>query len=190
MPQPSSRMQLTGYSSNLGELHSFLRGLPCLLTMLYTQLTIANLQTNHLVRMDRESFEHLQGCRGRAIPAIPESSNFLQRLTMPSYNAIYSVEDCQLANKPLGVNGQRILQAPSRIQLTGNSSNLCELQPFLETHHVFLRRNVFSWRLPTFEQTICCYWMKDPSSIFKDTVDGLFQQALTALDDLNDFLGG
>ena len=54
---------------------TFYRGLLCLLTTQYTQWTIANLQTNHLVWMDRGSFKRLQGFSWRAIPAIFASSN-------------------------------------------------------------------------------------------------------------------
>ena len=50
-----------------------------------------------------------------------------ERLTMPSYNIIYSLDNWRLANKLLNSNIEKILQAYSRMQLTGYSSNLWAL---------------------------------------------------------------
>ena len=69
---------------------------------------------------------------------------------------------------------------PSRMQWTGYSSNPRELQLFTEAYYAFLQRNILSGRLPTCKQTTWCEWIEDPSSAFKDSVDGQFQQSLWA----------
>ena len=68
----------------------------------------------------------------------------------------------------------------SWMQWTGYSSNPRELQLFTEAYYAFLQRNIISGRLPTCKQTIWCEWIEDPSSAFKDSVDGQFQQSLWA----------
>ena len=70
---------------------------------------------------------------------------------------------------------------------TGNSAQGCSWRAipaisessilFKAAYHAFLRCYILSWQLQTCKQTIWWEWIENPSSIFKDAVDGLFQQS-------------
>ena len=50
----------------------------------------------------------------------------------------------------------------------------------------FIWLSFLSWQLPSRAQAVYPWYMQDPSNIFKDAVDGLFQGAMTALNGSDD----
>ena len=100
---------------------------PCLLMTKSTHLTVVDWCTICWLQILEGSFMPLEGCSWPAVPIFPESFELFERLTMPSYNIIYSLDNWTLANKLLNSNMEKILQAYSRMQLTGYSSNLWAL---------------------------------------------------------------
>ena len=142
-----------------------------------THSKIPNCRANCLTKM----FEGcLQGCSWQENPATSEYSKPSEWLIMSPSDKIYSFKDSQLPHWVLDWNIWRIFQVSSRMQLTGSLSNLWALQPLWMTYHVSWWQDLLIWRFPIATQTAELKYLKDPSSIFKDAVDGLFQQALTA----------
>ena len=100
---------------------------PWLLMTKSTHLTVVDWCTICWLQILEGSFMPLEGCSWPAVPTFPESSEPFEWLTMPSYNIIYSLDNWRLAYKLLDSNMEKILQAYSRMQLSGYSSNLWAL---------------------------------------------------------------
>ena len=78
---------------------------------------------------------------------------------------------------------EKILQMSLRMQLTGCLNNLWDLKIIFKKKHLLITWYIL---LTTLAQTVVFKYGRDPSSIFKEAVDGLFQQFLEALNLGND----
>ena len=110
----------------------------------------------------------------------------LEWCSMPSHDKVYTLDSCWLVYNLLTSNIRRILHASWRMQLTSCSNIPWELWTIWMTYHALLQHNILTWQLETGKQVVEFKYGKDPSSIFKDAVDRLFQQSLSTLNLGND----
>ena len=155
--------------------------MPCCDTM----YTFDYIGTNCCVQI-LETSKYLQGSSWRAAPAISGGSEPWEWHPMPSYDKVYMHDNCWLVHNLLTSNIKRILHASWRMQLTSCSNILWELWTIWMTCHALLKHNILNWQLETGKQVVELKYGKDPSSIFQDAVDGLFQQSLSTLNLEND----
>ena len=153
-------MQLTGASSHFWVLQTVSKTLmPCCDTM----YTFDHIGPNCCVHLWERSFKHLQGSSWWAVPAISGGSELWVGCRMPSYNKVYSLDNCWMLHNFLTSNIRRILLTCWRMQLTSCSTILWELWINWMTYHLIIGDR----------QTSC------KAQIFKYAVDQLFQQSLS-----------
>ena len=68
-------------------------------------MTIANKQLSSNIRRVLHASAIIKDAVDGLFQQSRRAPFFFKRLTMPSYDVIYSVDNCKLANKPFGENG-------------------------------------------------------------------------------------
>ena len=92
--------------------------------------------TNCCVQIWQRSFKHLQGSSWWAVPAISGGSELWVGCSMPSYNKVYSLDNCWMLHNFITSNIRRILLTCWRMQLTSCSTILWELWINWMTYHL------------------------------------------------------